>query len=90
MERDSTAGGAEDLLLEDKVSKLASDHNHNAPELCGYFWLGHCNYHTLLDLVLGKQYNSRVLPNCWSGINFLIHYWYSKTVTQVFHLLMII
>lgn len=32
MERDSTAGGAEDLLLEDKVSKLASDHNHNAPE----------------------------------------------------------
>lgn len=37
MERDSTEGGAEDLLLEDKVSKLASDHNHNKPELCGYF-----------------------------------------------------
>lgn len=33
MERDSTAGGAEDLLLEDKVSKLASDHDHNVPEL---------------------------------------------------------
>ncbi len=53
MERDSTAGGAEDLLLEDKGSKLASDHNHNAPELCDYFWLGRCNDYTSLDLVLG-------------------------------------
>ncbi len=53
MERDSTAGGAEDLLLEDKGSKLASDHNHNAPELCDYFWLGCCNDYTSLDLVLG-------------------------------------
>lgn len=77
MERDSTAGGAEDLLLEDKVSKLASDHNHNAPQLCGYYSLRHCNDHTLLDLVLGtihssKQYDSTqinvVLPNCRSNV----------------------